>query len=348
MRGWRGVLFGIGVIGSLATGDGLKIAMELLGPAQYLQYQGVLQRLISPSDNLRQVAEKLKANGFLKIPLPTPKTIYPVFLFRDNNPKFDTFTLYNVLKQIGFSYFFPHMVNRGSNGYSIQLEMKALQQIDPIPFIDEMETRGCKVLSIKKYQNYLYTIDCSNQIVPEATPVEMVEGLQLKPLPIGGIWLRVRGGEVLEIVSPAGNWWHPEISYYDSQLGLIKMDRVPLLQRRYRIQVPDGTKYLRLGDLYTSSNIRRGLQIHLFHPGEEGGPPPTSTTPLEGPQPQGDQTPPPAAGGNLPSPQQLPQPQTPGGGAALKGGNTTSNRETPPPSPQFQPPVPPVEMEIGK
>jgi hypothetical protein len=226
--------------------------------------------------------------------------------------------------------------------------MKALQQIDPIPFIDEMETRGCKVLSIKKYQNYLYTIDCSNQIVPEATPVEMVEGLQLKPLPIGGIWLRVRGGEVLEIVSPAGNWWHPEISYYDSQLGLIKMDRVPLLQRRYRIQVPDGTKYLRLGDLYTSSNIRRGLQVHLFHPGEEGGPPPTSTTPLEGPQPQGDQTPPPAAGGNLPSPQQLPQPQTPGGGAALKGGNTTSNRETPPPSPQFQPPVPPVEMEIGK
>ena len=259
------IVLSLGLISALLLGNGLKSAREMLGTGTYLKYKGVIEKLISPNDPLKVVAQKLKANGLLKMDFPSPRNIYPVFLFKDNHPLFDTFTLYNVLRKVGFAYFFPYYVKRGNGSYSLQLQIKAGSQIDPEEFISEMEKRGCKTLQIKKYQNFLFVLDCSNQFIPEAlTPTSGgITGYTQRGT--GGIWVKVKGGEKLKIaVQSKDDKWHPSILLFSRKLGLMDSVKIPIVKESYTLTIPDGIAYLRIDDLYTPSNLKNGLSIQLI------------------------------------------------------------------------------------
>ncbi|MRJ06344.1 MAG: hypothetical protein C6I01_02330 [Epsilonproteobacteria bacterium] len=264
------VIVGLGLISALLIGDGLKNAMEMVGTSTYMKYKGVIEKLISPNDSLKVVAQKLKQNGLLKLTFSSPRNIYPVFVFKDRSPLFDTFTLYTTLRRIGYSYFFPYYVKRENGSYSLQLQIKAGHQIDPVSFMEEMEKRGCKTLRVKKYQNFLFVLNCANQFIPEAivpTPQGVKGTLQQGN---GSIWIKVKGGEKLKLSTLSQNdKWHPHILFFSDKLELYNNLQVPIVQHSYTLTVPDGVAYLRVDDLYTTTNLKNGLLIKLIGGGGE-------------------------------------------------------------------------------
>jgi|GEM_PF-3325380 len=246
----------------LKAKTGIDYARDLLGLTKYRKYGRFVKSIISPGDSLYTVVQKLKNNGLLEI-LEQPATIYPVFTFEDNSPKKDTFALYQVLHRIGYSFYYPRYINRDLNRYSLQMEIKAIQQIDPLRFIEEMHKRGCRVTDIKKYQNYMFIVRCGEIQIPEAYTLKQLAVGKGVQNPTGTYWIAVPQGVLptIKVASPTGNRWHPYLAFYDGDLHLLDQKEVPVPQRQVIIQPPSGTRFIKIADMFTPTNIRRGFLI---------------------------------------------------------------------------------------
>ena len=258
-RGLIGLLLLVGLVWAKS---GLDYARDLLGMERYQKYQKFVNSIVSPTDNLLQVVQKLKQNGLLEM-LDHPATIYPVFTFNDNNPRKDTFILYNVLHSIGYSFYYPSYISRNLNNYTLQMEIKALQQIDPLAFINEMERWGCRVTDIKKYQNYLFIMECGPIQIPDAIPLNQLVGGKGVQNESGVYWIAIPPNvtPIIKIDSPVGNRWHPYLAFFDSQLNLLDLRRIDLPQRSVTLQPPAGTRYIKIADMFAPVNIKKGFLI---------------------------------------------------------------------------------------
>ena len=65
----------------------------------------------------------------------------------------------------------------------------------------------------------------------------------------------------LEIRSHNLNNWFPSIVFFDKDLKILDVAKKDKIYRRYKIEVPKNTKYIKIADLYNLINIKRGLTI---------------------------------------------------------------------------------------
>ena len=57
--------------------------------------------------------------------------------------------------------------------------------------------------------------------------------------------------------------WHPSLIFYDDKLHIIKDYKKDSEINRLKIKIPTDAKYVKVTDLYTLDNIKRGISIYL-------------------------------------------------------------------------------------
>jgi hypothetical protein len=73
--------------------------------------------------------------------------------------------------------------------------------------------------------------------------------------------IKIANANVINIESQSGNRWHPNVVFYDNDLKIIEIYKDDNLQKNLRLDVPTDTKYIKINDLYSLSNLRRGISI---------------------------------------------------------------------------------------
>ncbi|VAY87458.1 Putative periplasmic protein [hydrothermal vent metagenome] len=207
--------------------------------------------------------ETLKKKGFLNLKLHKPNDLNVEF--NTNADTIKSFKILNkILKEMGYSYYFTKSINfdKTLGILSWKIAFKGEYMIDPFFLAKELEKQYCYIVDIEKVNNkyWKYTIDVNNSKIIEAIKIANNERVVLRK-PLRPYFLEVGKSTKLNVSGRILNHWFPYIAFYDNHLNLLKSIKEKRIHRVYHTNIPLGTKYIKISDLYTLINIKRGLSV---------------------------------------------------------------------------------------
>ena len=73
--------------------------------------------------------------------------------------------------------------------------------------------------------------------------------------------IKVQNSSKINIDSNTGNSWYPSVVFYDDDFKVIEILEKDSLHKSLRLNVPNNTKYIKIDDLYSLANLKRGINI---------------------------------------------------------------------------------------
>jgi hypothetical protein len=208
-----------------------------------------------------KVTSALQNNGLLKLGYGANRFIDVTFTINDN-PKKSFKILNDSLKTIGHYYYFTKEANKSDNSLKWTIKLKTKAAINPLRLSQELQKNGCRVVDIQRGSSYKwsYYIDTRNSDIEKTVDLinESSQSVRKSSKPY---MVRVSNANALNIQSNNGNNWHPNIIFYDDELNIIDTFKDDSLRKDLRVDVPNDTKYIKINDLYSLANLKRGLTI---------------------------------------------------------------------------------------
>ena len=215
----------------------------------------------SSVDDIKVLA-KLKDSGLLKLFYKEPQELNLTFSTKENSLVFMR-VINESLSSMGYNYFLTKRALKNSDSFVWEIIISTEHMVDPLILSKRLEARGCFLESVerKKENEWLYKINSDN-IKIEAKRVEANRTLKLKK-PIKPYWIDVEGMKSISFASKIADRWHPSIVFYDDKLHIVKDYKKDSATNRLKIKIPIDTKYVKVADLYTLDNIKRGISVYL-------------------------------------------------------------------------------------
>lgn len=212
-------------------------------------------------DDLK-VLKQLKSSGLLKLFYKSPQDLVLSFYTKEN-PVIFMRVINEVLSSMGYNYFLTKSVIRNNSGFSWEINLSTEHLVDPIYFADNLTSSGCYIDKIdKKSSNeWFYSINTEN-IEIDTSSLEPDTTVELKK-PIKPYWINVEGTKSISFRSHTADKWHPSIVFFDKQLQIVKDYRNDSVANTLKIIIPESAKYVKINDIYTLDNIKRGLSVYL-------------------------------------------------------------------------------------
>ena len=140
--------------------------------------------------------------------------------------------------------------------------MKTAAAISPLRLSQELQSINCNIVDIKREGNYKwdYSIDMRNSTIYKAENLVGNNQLSLKK-PSKPYMVMIENASRISINSNAGNSWYPSVVFYDSDFNMIEIHEEDSLHNSLRLSVPNNTKYIKIDDLYSLANLKRGITI---------------------------------------------------------------------------------------
>jgi hypothetical protein len=213
------------------------------------------------TDDLK-IVSKLKENGLLKLFYDSPIEMKLSFQSQGSSLVFMR-VINESLEAMGYSYFLTDSVVKSSEGFSWVLKLSTEHVVDPILLANEMRLRGCEIVEIQKRDSdaWSYKIDTHN-INVKATKYETNTTVKLKK-PIKAYWIDIEEAKSISLRSKLADRWHPSVVFYDNNLNVISFYEKDEVVNFVKIDIPKSVKYVKIGDIYTLDNIKRGLSLYL-------------------------------------------------------------------------------------
>ncbi|RXJ98076.1 hypothetical protein CRU98_11195 [Arcobacter sp. CECT 8986] len=243
---------------------------NLIGKFEYLKHKNLINYIfknendyfIGNSIDYIKVIKKLQENGLLKLKLDKPKDIY--IKFNTNSaPTKSLKILKDTLKSLGFYYYFTQTLKYDTQNLNWEIKLKTEAAIDPLILANELYKQNCRVANINREgeDRWEYSIDTTfsklnNSILMTANEKKYLT----KPLKPYLIKLNENISKLI-ILSKVLNSWFPKVVFYDKDLNILDIVKQDKLHNKLSLDVPVNTKYIKIDDLYTLINIRRGLTI---------------------------------------------------------------------------------------
>jgi len=210
------------------------------------------------------ILKTLKNNGLLKLEFGMPKNVN--IEFRTNADAVKSLKILNeTLKSMGYYYYFTKSIDFNSSTQALvwSINFKSEYALDPLLLIKELKLKSCKIVDIQRQNNsfWIYQIDTTNANITEAIKLENDEKVNLQK-PLKPYLLQINSNSTkLQVISRHLNHWFPYIVFYDKHLSILKIIKKKRFYRSYKTSIPKNTKYIKIDDLYTLINIKRGLSI---------------------------------------------------------------------------------------
>ena len=213
--------------------------------------------------DIHKVLSTLNENNLINLNFKKSRELYLSFATQQNNPLIFMKMIQNTLNTLGYSTPSTQKVMRDYSGFMWKVTLKTSSAIDPLLFAKELTKQGCYISKMKRYSktNWRYNINISDiDIVPKVT--EFNKKIALKK-PLNPYWLDVENAKILLLSSSRSNSWHPYIVFYDRDLKVLDTISKELKSYNERLSIPRDTKYVKISDIYTLENLKRGLSIYI-------------------------------------------------------------------------------------
>ena len=208
--------------------------------------------------NVVKVVEKLEASGLLRLFFKKPQQ-YEMTFHSTGDPLFFVKLMGDTLRDIGYYRYVTKESTNDESGFEWKISLEAEYVTDPVLLRKELATRGCKIIDIVRNSatDWYYSIDTSKAHLNvdrlRRGKVKKYKRLQYAK------WLDVSHIKTVKIQSGRSNAWYPYIALYDNSLRLLKVIKQDKKTKKYILKLPEDTRYISVGDLYTVTNIRYGL-----------------------------------------------------------------------------------------
>ena len=244
---------------------------NILGKHSYSSQRGLISVLFKKRSDfllgnrvdIMKVLQTLKDNKLLDLRFKETKRLQLSFATVDKKPLLFVKTMKDVLNSMGYNHTLTTKAARDESGFLWKVEIKSASMIDPLLVAKEIRKRGGYLTSVKRYSkdNWRYNVSVSRAHL-KVLPVPFNKKVSLRK-PLNPYWIDVEGARALNLDSKNGNIWHPYIVFYDKDLKII--DNYTKERKSYNVslKIPSGAKYVKIGDLYTLENIKRGLKIKI-------------------------------------------------------------------------------------
>ncbi len=211
--------------------------------------------------NYVKVTSALQNNGLLRLGYGTTRYIDVTFTLNDN-PKKSLEILKNSLKAVGHYYFFTKSAQRSNDSLKWTIKLKTKSAINPLRLSQELQKNNCRIIDIQRGSSYSwsYYIDFRNSNIDKSIDLTVNSSQSVKKSS-KPYMVKVSNANALNINSNNGNRWHPKIIFYDDDLNIIDTYKDDSLHKSLRVDVPNDTKYIKIDDLYTLANLKRGINI---------------------------------------------------------------------------------------
>jgi len=209
-----------------------------------------------------KVLEQLKQSGLLKLFYKKPQ-ILNLALWTKGHSLIFMRVINETLSSMGYNYFLTKQVKRDENGFLWDIVLSTEHIVDPIIFAKKLTKRGCSLDSIDKMSEneWKYSINTDN-IGIEARTIEANRTVKLKK-PIKPYWIVVENMRSISLRSKLADRWHPNIIFFDAKLHIIEDYRKDTVANTLKLKIPINAKYVKVADMYTLDNIKRGMSVYL-------------------------------------------------------------------------------------
>ncbi len=247
--------------------------INIIGYSEYNENRGLIEHLFSNKSwfykngqlNYLTVMEKLKANGLLKVGLNKPQNITITFQI-NNSPIKSLKIISNSLNALGYYYYFTKNLTYDKNkNITWIINLKTETAIDPYMLAKELAKHDCEFIDIRKinYTEWKYSINTSNSILPKAKNLTLNENIDFRK-PLSPYLIKIDDkAKKIDINSRTGNKWFPHIVFYDKNLNILNIVKEDKKSKSLQLEIPEETSYIKIDDLYTLANIKRGLSVSI-------------------------------------------------------------------------------------
>ncbi len=242
---------------------------NILGSSDYNTHRNLINHVFKNQNafyssgkvDYTKLSQELQNNGLLNLNLGSTKDIDIIFYVHGNTKK-SMKNLNDILKVLGHQYFITKEEIVVDNNFKWAMKMKTASAINPLRLSSELQSINCTILDIKKEGNnkWTYSIDMSNASIYKAEDLINKNQLNLRK-PLKPYIVKVNNISKIYLDSNAGNSWYPSVTFYDDNFNIIEIFEENSLQKSLRVTVPNNTKYIKIDDLYTLANLKRGINI---------------------------------------------------------------------------------------
>jgi hypothetical protein len=261
------------VINILNANEILQKIENLVGVEQFNIHNSLINVLFQNENkfkkangnyNYEAIFQVLQNNGILKIKFNNPQDTNVVFLI-NQSPIKALKILNDTLHEMGYSYYFTKSTSydKDTNIFRWEIRFNAEYIIDPSLLAKELKAQFCNIDDVTiDNKTWQYTIDTKNAILSDAMKIGVGEKLPLQK-PINPYLLKIQNGSSLIVISKFLNHWYPYIVFYDKDLNILNIIKEDKITKKYKAKIPQNTTYIKITDIYTLINIKRGLTIIL-------------------------------------------------------------------------------------
>lgn len=243
---------------------------NLLGSNEYATHKNLINYVFSNKQSYLNydkslkyhlIVRKLQNNGLLKLKYKAVKYIDISFELKGNKTK-SLFILKDILKSLGHYYYFTQEAIYENDKLIWKIKLKTQAAINPLKLSTLLTKNNSKISGIFREGMYKwrYSLDFSNARIYKAKNLILNDEITLKKS-IRPYFIEVSNLIALTIKSNIGNRWHPNVVFYDEELNIIEIYKDDSLQKSLRLDVPIDTKYIKIDDLHSLYNLRRGMSI---------------------------------------------------------------------------------------
>lgn len=216
------------------------------------------------STNDVAILTRLKKSGLLKLFYSKPIEMEVSFKTK-GSPLIFMRVVNESLEALGYSYFITQEVHKEPSEFTWKISLATEHIIDPVLLANEFHLRGCDIIDIIKesQSRWVYNID-SSHIKIRALKLETNTTIKLQK-PIRDYWIDVSEAAKISIRSKLADRWFPNVVFYDKSLHVISYYTQGDVKNFVKLKVPTDARYVKVGDVYTLDNIKRGLSLYLYN-----------------------------------------------------------------------------------
>lgn len=209
-----------------------------------------------------KVLSELKKNGLLKLFYSEPRDLYLSFFSKEDSIIFMR-VINESLSLMGYNYFLTKKAIKNQDGFLWQIVVSTEHVVDPLILAKRLENRGCFFKNIEKLSEneWRYEID-TNNIRVDSLHVEEDTTVTLKKA-IRPYWIDVYGMKSISIRTKIADRWHPSVVFFDEKLNVVKSYKKDSVVKNIKLKVPENAKYVKINDIYTLDNIKRGILVYV-------------------------------------------------------------------------------------
>jgi len=244
--------------------------VNIIGYDEYEQNKGLIDHLfsneqdyyINDSFNYISVMQKLKDNGLLDTGFNKPQDITITFNI-NNDPIKSLKIISDSLKTLGYYYYFTkYLVYNEEKVLTWTINLRTEAAIDPLMLSKELFKHNCQFIDIRKegYTKWMYTINTSDSTISDAVVITKNEKVNFTK-PLKAYFIKINKANSIDISSKPGNQWFPKVVFYDTHLNILNLVKKDRKHSNLRLRIPENTKYIKIEDIYTLTNIKRGLSV---------------------------------------------------------------------------------------